>query len=327
VDLTAGLSERFSWRSLNEDQVRPWLDMLAAVEAADQVGEHFGEADLVAILSGPNMDLARGSIAVYDGDAMVADALLESAASADPVHQMRMYADVHPRYRGLGIGSALLAWAEQAALPLHDERFGGRPLALNPGCLATNSAALDLLSANGYRPVRWFNHMVCSLARDLAEAPVPPGVQVVAFTSDRLADARLIRNEAFRDHWGSTQQSMQAWEHRVREPSFRPRYSFLAYADGEPLSLVLGREYDAHTQATGQRELYVATVATRRVGRGRGIASALIARALTAAKADGFGSASLDVDADSMTGALGVYQRLGFAVQLTSVAHEKALIS
>lgn len=327
MDLTAQLGERFGSRPLEASQVRPWTVMLAAVEAADQTGEHLGEADLLALLSGPNIDVSRGSIAVYDGDAMVADALLESAASADPVHQMRLYADVHPAYRGLGIGSALLAWAEEAALPLHAERFAGRPLSLDAGCLATNSAALELLSANGYRPARWFHHMVCSLSGDdLPEVPVPPDVRVVALTQDRIADARLIRNEAFRDHWGSTQQSMEAWEHRVREPSFRPGYSFLAYAGTEPLSLVFGREYDAHTRETGERELYVATVATRRAGRGRGIASALIARALAAARADGFGSASLDVDADSMTGALGLYQRLGFAVRLTSVAHEKVLI-
>jgi mycothiol synthase len=46
---------------------------------------------------------------------------------------------------------------------------------------------------------------------------------------------------------------------------------------------------------------------------------------MATAKADGFGSASLIVDADSPTGAVGIYERLGFSVTHTSVAQRKQL--
>ena len=46
--------------------------------------------------------------------------------------------------------------------------------------------------------------------------------------------------------------------------------------------------------------------------RGRGLASALLARVLAAARDEGYRTASLNVDTANPTGALGVYERAGF---------------
>lgn len=107
----------------------------------------------------------------------------------------------------------------------------------------------------------------------------------------------------------------------------RPAFSFLAYSGGEPLGLVISHEYEAFNEAAGRRDLYIALVGTRRAGRNRGIASALLLRALAGARAAGFASASLGVDADSPTGALGLYRRAGFTVELTSVTNTKPLLA
>jgi ribosomal protein S18 acetylase RimI-like enzyme len=73
------------------------------------------------------------------------------------------------------------------------------------------------------------------------------------------------------------------------------------------------------------RDLYIPLLGTRRAARGRGIASTLLARALTGAGAAGFTAASLRVDADSLTGALGLYERAGFTVEHTSITQLKHL--
>lgn len=78
---------------------------------------------------------------------------------------------------------------------------------------------------------------------------------------------------------------------------------------------------------TGKRDFYIPLVGTRRAGRKRGIATALLARALAEAQAAGFATASLTVDADSPTGALGLYQRVGFTVRDTWVAQFKPLLT
>jgi ribosomal protein S18 acetylase RimI-like enzyme len=76
---------------------------------------------------------------------------------------------------------------------------------------------------------------------------------------------------------------------------------------------------------TGILDLYIAVVATRRSGRKRGIASALLSRALADARSAGFTAASLAVDVDSATGGFGLFQRAGFAVRATSVMQVKDL--
>jgi ribosomal protein S18 acetylase RimI-like enzyme len=176
--------------------------------------------------------------------------------------------------------------------------------------------------------MRWLHVMTIDLTQPLRDVPSPPpGVEIVGFTPERSQDARLVRNEAFRDHWGSTETSAEGWAHLMGSHAFRPACSFLAYEAGEPLGIILAFEYDAYFQATGIRDLFIGLVGTRRAGRKRGIASALVTRALTQAQAAGFVRASLEVQADSMTGAVGLYERLGFAIDHSVAYYEKTLIA
>lgn len=316
----------FGWRPIDRGQVRAWAALVAAIEAVDHQDEHIGEQDLLEEFDDPEANYPCGSVAVYDGDLMVGYGLVLSRTAAEPVHEMRLAGGVHPEYRGRGIGSQLLVWAERAAEPLHGKRFPGQPLSLDGRCLARTEDAVALFSAHGYKQSRWFLRMSCDLTARLPASQVPAGIEIVGFTPERSQDARLIHDEAFRDHWGTAETSEEGWAHFIGYQAFRPAYSFLAYDGPEPLGVVLSHEYDSYTEATGRRDLYIPTVGTRRAGRKRGIATALLAKALHAARSDGFVSATLDVDADSPTGAVGLYQRVGFAAADTWITQRKPLI-
>ena len=155
---------------------------------------------------------------------------------------------------------------------------------------------------------------------------MPTGIEIVGYTGDKSQDARLVTDDSFRDHWRSTQNTDESWAHFIGYQAFRPCYSFLAYDGDEPLGVVLAHEYDSYTRATGRLDLYIPTVGTRRIGRKRGIATALLSQTLHAARSAGFVSVTLDVDSDSPTGAVGLYQRAGFAVQDTWITQTKQLI-
>jgi mycothiol synthase len=315
----------FSYRPLAIDQVQAWAELYTAILVADADDDILGEDDLAEEFADPYTDFARGSMAVYDGTAMVGYCVLYPRSAAEPVHEMRQSGGVHPDYRNLGIGSKLIEWSEQVALKLHNERFGDKPMALGAGSLAKNTAAGALLADHGYLPSRWFHQMTRELSADVPAPASPAGVAITGFTDERSADALLIRNEAFRDHWAPTDATPESWEFHLAVGAFRPEYSFIAYLDGEPTGLVLAHEYEAYNKAKGIRDLYIPQVGTRRAGRKRGIASALLTTALKAAKADGFDTATLDVDADSPTGAFGLYERLGFVVRDTKIVHRKLL--
>jgi mycothiol synthase len=313
------------FRSLTPTAAGPLAALMAAIAVADSDDEVFGEEDLLEEFSNPDLDFDLGSIGAYDGDVLAGYSLLTARRAADEQHDMRQEGGVHPDYRGAGLGSQLLDWSERAAVPLHLKRFPGRPLSLNGSCLTTNEPALKLYADRHYQQTRWFHLMECELPEEIAVSQAPAGIEIAAFNADRSADAHLIRDEAFGDHWGSTLMPADAWDRSVEQRHFRSAYSFVAYASNEPAGLIIGHEYDAYNEWAGKRDLYIAIVATRRPWRGQGLASSLIGRALAAARTDGFQSASLTVDADSPTGAVGIYERLGFAIKSTTVTHRKHL--
>jgi mycothiol synthase len=315
----------FDRRPLTPDDAADLAVLWTAIEEADGSEDYLGEQDLREEFGEPNRDYPRGSTAIYDGGTMVGFGVLTCRTTADPEHDMRHSGGVHPAYRGRGLGGELLTWAEQAAVPLHEDRYPGRPLALSSGCLSRNAAAVALHGARGYQPVRWFHSMLRDLSAPLPQVAVPVGVQITGYTPDLAEHARLVRNESFRDHWGSTETSAESWAHFLAHGAFRPGLSFLAYEGPEPLGMLISHEYDAYRDHTGLRNVYIALVGTRAAGRKRGIAAALLATALAAARAEGYDQASLGVDADSLTGAVRLYERVGFAVDNTFTAYQKRL--
>jgi mycothiol synthase len=310
---------------LTPGDAKAWAALLNAIQDADGGDDYTSEQDLLEAFSRPDQEFATGSIAIYDGLTMVGYGVLTRRTVADPVHDMRHEGGVHPSYRGRGLGGELLDWAEKAAVPLHDDRFPGRPLSLSSGCLSSNAGAVALHEQRGYQPVRWFHSMVRDLSAAIPQAVIPAGVQITGYTPDMAEHARLVRNEAFRDHWDSTETSAEASAHFLATRAFRPAYSFLAYAESEPLGMVISCEHDAYQARTGRRELYIALVGTRAAGRKRGIATALLITAMSAARAAGYDQASLGVDADSLTDAVRLYENVGFTVALTWTVYRKGL--
>ncbi len=69
---------------------------------------------------------------------------------------------------------------------------------------------------------------------------------------------------------------------------------------------------EADWEATGVREGWVGQLGVRRAWRRRGLATALLVRSMEAFRAAGLEAATLGVDTENPTGALGIYERVGF---------------
>jgi ribosomal protein S18 acetylase RimI-like enzyme len=169
------------------------------------------------------------------------------------------------------------------------------------------------------KPVRWWSELTRDMAEAVVAVPPPTDVIVRALGPDydraRWDEPlRAAHNSAFADHWGSNPVSAAAWAHfRTGSRAFRPACSAAALTgDGEVVGYVMSYEYEADTAHIGRRDLYIGTVGTIAAQRGRGIASALLAHVLKSARGLGYDTASLSVDSQNPTGALGVYARAGF---------------
>jgi mycothiol synthase len=322
--VTAG-EATLQWRPMVPADAKNWSGLLADLEATDGGWVYYSEQVLIEDFADPDTDYQRGSVVVCDGASLAGYAVLSSRPLADQAHRMRIEGGVRPAYRRRSIGGALLDWAEAAAVPIHRTRHPSLPLSLSAACTSTNESAIALFAAHGYQPERWFHDMVRDLRGPEPAGPTPAGVRIIDFSPEHLEHARTVRNEAFRDHWGSSEQTVETWAHFMAFGGFRPQLSFLAYAGDEPVGVIISHEYDQPPGVSGIRDVYIAVVATRASVRNQGIASALLNRVLTDAAAAGFTSASLGVDADSMTGAVGLYERAGFRVHHSTITHTKLL--
>jgi mycothiol synthase len=96
--------------------------------------------------------------------------------------------------------------------------------------------------------------------------------------------------------------------------------------DGDEVAgSVMNFIYPAENDALGLRRGWLDHVSVRRPWRRRGLASALIAESMRALRDAGMTQAALGVDAENPTGALPVYENLGFRRARTGVQYRKPI--
>lgn len=179
---------------------------------------------------------------------------------------------------------------------------------------------VTLLAEYGFAPDRYRFLMVADLTA-LGEPPdLPADLDVRTFEPGDSESVRAAHNRAFADYPNGTEADRASWEgYLIEPPHVRHHLSFVVRdpgADDQVAAYLFSHEYAEPVSAIpGVREIYLPYIGTGPDHRGRGLATALIAHALHVARADGYDSASLDVDAANPTGALGVYERAGFAVR------------
>lgn len=181
---------------------------------------------------------------------------------------------------------------------------------------------MAFFEAEGFRRARSFVTMRRSLAGPTPSAPLPQPLTMTEWRADLEEPTRLAHNDAFRDHWGSDPLSRERWRHFVSGvPGFRPDCSTLAL-DGDT---VAGYALASFTPDPGGAVGWLGTIGVRRAWRHRGVASALIARSLLGFQAAGAVRAGLDVDAENPTGAVRLYESLGFLPSEESIIYAKSV--
>lgn len=169
-----------------------------------------------------------------------------------------------------------------------------------------------LVEARGYVRFRSSYRM----AIDLGDQPLAPhwpaGASVrtaVAGLDDPLLHGLLER--AFADHWGFTPTPFPEWRHWLYEMGTPdPSLWFVADLEGTPVGAALCRPSESGDPGLG----WVAQLGVVPEARGRGLGTALLVHALATLRSLGRPRAGLGVDAESTTGAVRLYERVGLRV-------------
>src|SRR5262245_27813766 len=294
------------WEPLRVRDAAGWAEAITDAEQVDKTGEHYDADDLTEELEDPHLDLGAATLGAWDGDRLAGIGLLRSTGSAEPVHRVYFDGVVRPAYRRQGVGGKLLAWAIDRVPAVSRARHPGAAFELHADVSDGNDGKRALFEGQGFTPQRYFFTMrrpldaPPSAAPDLPEVVVPDGYRIEQFDLARHDEpARQVRNTAFRDHWGSSEQTPDGWKQWFTGTrAFRPDLSYVAVAGDDTLAAILMTQYyEADTLATGRSEAWISTIGTLREHRRKGVAGALMAAALHQAQRAGFAQSALGVDA------------------------------
>lgn len=290
------------------------LEWAASVEDVARTYRHLVNSD-------PDLDMLMVEV---DGELVGYGRVLWNQQN-DGTRLYQHFAHLKPEWRGLGLRRAMVRHSEQrlrgiaATHPNDGERF------FEAGAADTEQHWKSLLVSFGYEAVRWGFRMVRPNLEEIPELPLPEGLDVRPVEAAHYEPIRVALNEAFQDSWGATEFHVEWLREWQDSPTFDPSLWQVAWDGDEIAGTVLPFIDQEENQLYGRKRGMTEYICTRRPWRRRGLARALIARALQAIKERGMEEAALGVDTQNLYGALHLYESMGYRPERSSAAYRKPL--
>ncbi len=233
---------------------------------------------------------------------------------------------VHPDWRGLGIGRALLHWNECLAREFATAAATAVPRFFITSAQDSAPRAVALLCSEGYAPVRAYYLMTRPLEDDLTAGVLPPGIDVRPVEPEHYRAIWDAQNEAFRGSWGYPEMTDEDYQtFFLGDANFDPTLWRVAWEGDEVVGMVRSYINAGENAALGRRRGYTEWISVRAPWRGRGIARALLCQSLQSVRDRGMAEAALNVDTENASGALALYESCGFAVRTCRRDYRKAM--
>ncbi|GAA1339608.1 GNAT family N-acetyltransferase [Arthrobacter roseus] len=322
--LSEAAAGKLSWRSINLSDVEQWHRLLKRMAAVDEPDWVETQEDLEHSLSSSKDNPQLDTVVGLDHEGSIrAFALVTKNPGSTLLHG---FGGVDPQWRGRGIGSALIEWQAVRGVErlAEDNAVEG---VLRAYVEERNVGQKSLFTSDGGEVVRYFTEMTRPLGEELPDVPLAEGFEFVTF-DERISDAvRRAHNDAFRDHWGSEPRDEESWHFTVSHPEFKPDWSVAVVdtSSGEIAAYQMASHDAASAERVGLREGYTELLGVRRQWRGHRLAPALLVEAMRRFLEGGMDNAGLGVDTENPSGALGLYERLGYAATQCSLVFERRL--
>jgi len=234
---------------------------------------------------------------------------------------------VHPEWRRRGVGRRLLEAAYGRGEEYLDEiEVGTVHFLCNTRDIEEDRKAL--YEGLGMKPVRYNVNLARPVNGNLPAVTVPEGYRLRTFDPERDAETVWrVDNAAFRDHWGHSESKLEDLLHWLKVPHMRPELWLLAEeeATAEVVGLGLNVIDPDWIVQTGRQEGYLNTLAVLREHRKQGLGTALICKSLQVLRDAGMEAVHLHADSENLTGAMQLYERVGFEVRKRYVAYRRTM--
>ena len=232
-----------------------------------------------------------------------------------------------PASRGRGLGRAAFGWLEARLRQIAAEHNAPGEKFFQTFVTDAETARLALLEQMGYAPVRHGFDMVRDLSQPVAVTPLPEGIEVRPALPEHYRAVFEADAEAFRDHWGYVQPTETNYQGWINGHLFQPHRWQVGWdiATNQVAGMVQNFVNETENEQFQRRRGYTEGISVRRPWRKHGLARALLTRSLKLFQEQGFTEAALGVDAENLSGALRLYESVGFRVVRRASVYRKPL--
>lgn len=294
----------------------PRLEEAAAIaELANRASnELFGkqeetEATVQMWLTTPDLELDHDFRVAVDEEG-----LLTGYADLGAHPEPKFWLDLRvPASAGDEVRDALIDWGEERARERNGELIRGF-------AWEQDVPAKEALERHGYELIRHSYRMRIDFEGELPEPDWPDGIAVRPAGENDTRAVYDAHQDTFLDSWEPGEESFEEWRHWMLEKGVDLSLWFLAEEDGEVAGVAVCKQHDAE-EGLG----WVRVLGVRRPWRRRGLGRALLLHAFREFRHRGFHAVGLGVDAESVTGAVRLYEQAGMEISRRSDVYEKAL--
>jgi mycothiol synthase len=225
---------------------------------------------------------------------------------------------LHPKYRRKGIGRLISRYDENRLRQIAEELLEADKIQTStPRYFEVVSSDSEvgkeaLMLSEGYQPVRYAFSMQRSLLEPIEVSPMPPGLEIRPSLPEHYRTIWDASQEAFQDHWGYIPAPEEEYQKWLKEPIFNPHLWKIAWDGNQVAGMVLNFIDEKENQEYNRKRGYTEGISVRRPWRRRGLARALLTRSMKMFKDMGMTEAALGVDTQNLSGALRLYESVGF---------------
>ena len=315
----------YTWRPLRREDMPALYQMMLALDRAEDRNMIITLADMEKQYDDPWCDPETDSLLALTADGHVA-AMARVFVSPEPVgeHRAHLWGEVHPDHRRDDLADFIFAWMEARGRARLEDKTGDLPQLFRVGIQDDLHDRIALLERRGFRPVRYSYRMRRDLSQPIPDEYAPDGIALRVYRPEFDRGMLQALNEAFSDHWGFEPATEQDWQiFMVGRSDFSPDLTFVAMEGDEVIGMSINVVNPESNQRQNIQEGWIQTLGVRRAWRKRGIASALLCQSMRAFRAAGLDYATLGVDTQNLTGALRLYERLGFVAFKRGITFDK----
>ncbi|MGB3404669.1 MAG: GNAT family N-acetyltransferase [Microcoleaceae cyanobacterium] len=231
---------------------------------------------------------------------------------------------VHPKFRDKNLERDIIAWGLKRVRESFPQQ---KQIKLRADCRSHQQEKINLLKDFGFISDRYFFQMQRDLNQPLPQPQLPDGFVVRSVNPQQDAEAWIeMFNQTFIDHWNHHDLTLEQYQHHIKSPSYDPDLDLVLIAkDGTFAGFCEGQIYHYDNQRNGRNEGWINILGTRRGFRKLGLGRAMLLTGMHRLKAKGMEIALLGVDAQNPSGALKLYESVGFEKSHTSIDYLKVL--